>query len=107
MLVVAWDECYDAIQRIKAAEYLAAYQVAVAASPYLTDDGAKQRDALVESWKDLVTRSRAWIQAAFRAPGDFGGPGTPEGASRADGWFPPLAAFGRKMSEILGHGMRD
>lgn len=106
MLVIQWDALYEAIPRIQAKEHLAAWTVAVLATPG-TEEGQHERDSILNSWRELATRSRTWLQKRFQSPTDFSGPNTPPGSSRDDSWFPPLAAFGRKMGEILGTGFRE
>jgi len=107
MLVVAWDALYDAIPRLQAKEHLAAYSIAVLSSPYLSDDGQKARDGILDGWRDLLSKPRAWLQDHFQASSDFSGPNTPKGAKRDDRWFPSLRKVQQQLGEILGRELRD
>lgn len=107
MLVAAWDALYDAIPRLQAKEQLAAYSVAVLSSPYLTEDGQQSRDGILETWRNLIAQGRALLKGEFRSTSDFSGDSTPPGATRDDKWFPGLHAVQKKLSEIVGLGMRE
>jgi hypothetical protein len=107
MLVVAWDELYQAIPRIQAKEHLAAYTTAVLASPSLSEEGQQTRDSILENWRDLATKTNAWLRSQFQPANSFKGANTPPGAERDDAWFPSLHDFGNKMREVLGLGLRD
>jgi hypothetical protein len=107
MTVAGWDALWQAIPRIRAKEHMAAYTVQVLASPHLNEDGQKTRDAILDNWRELVQYGRSWLRGQFKSPSDFSGPNTPPGTTRDDSWFPSVRAFGKKMAEILGSGLRE
>lgn len=102
MLVVAWDEMNAAIAKLEAQERLAAYTVAVVASPYTDDNGLRARESVLDGWRDLISAGRAWIKERTNGNG-----ASHSGGRRDDRFFPSVRAFGQKMSEVLGNEMRD
>lgn len=71
MLVIAWEAMYDAIPRLQAEESLAAYTVAVTASPAHDQQSLQHKTAIVEVWQRTVAgpvrRAHRRIEVTFAA----------------------------------------
>lgn len=103
MLVVAWDEMNEAIVKLEAQERLAAYTVAVVASPYTDENGLRARETVLDGWRNIVSAGREWLKGEFQGRTN----GASHSGPRDDRFFPSVRAFGQKMREVLGAEMRD
>lgn len=70
MLVITWEALNDAIPRLQAEEYLAAYTVSVVSSPAHDYQSLAQRTQIVDEWrKTVLGRAKRAIEISFAALG--------------------------------------
>lgn len=66
MLVVVWEAMYGAIPRLQAEEQLAAYAVAVTASPAQDRQGVRYRESVLDGWRKQMQGAFARVRDTAR-----------------------------------------
>lgn len=76
MLVVVWEGMYAAIPQLQAEEMLAAYAVAVTATPAQDDRGVRDRENVLAGWRKQMRGAVARVRdsapvVSFRKLGEL------------------------------------